>query len=348
MITESSSTELELTESGLASDDQTIEAPRSSSYTTLTNTTSAPPLTTSTSSHFQQPNSGASLRNHSESVRQDANVNFDEETSSTTVALGDHLASTDRQQRETGDGRSGQSLSFRRLFGSFSGGRSGQQRSASIGTDTAATTSAGNEATGSPASTDRRSSSHPIVVGDAADAKPLSLGQQQLQPQPLSTTSSISSLSLPAPTYGGVPLAGATLTATPTGSSGGAAGTRRKSREYIRRASQVLISLTSPSSAGELAFGECSRRDSRLVPQITLFNCCLQRLPMKDFGAEVRAAMDVDQFLQQAVLLLDVNETSIEGIVDRMVGKVSFFGKYFLNFFTYDGGIVLILFCRSE
>lgn len=94
----------------------------------------------------------------------------------------------------------------------------------------------------------------------------------------------------------------------------------------------MLISLTSPSSAGDLAFGECSRRDSRLVPQITLFNCFLQRLPMKDFGAEVRAAMDVDQFLQQAVLCLDVNEKSIEDIVDRMVGKVSFILFFILLF----------------
>ncbi|RWS25145.1 sodium bicarbonate transporter-like protein 11 [Leptotrombidium deliense] len=31
--------------------------------------------------------------------------------------------------------------------------------------------------------------------------------------------------------------------------------------------------------------------------------------------------MDVDQFLQQAVLLLDIQETSLEGIVDRMVKK---------------------------
>ncbi|KAK4337198.1 hypothetical protein RND71_043297 [Anisodus tanguticus] len=101
------------------------------------------------------------------------------------------------------------------------------------------------------------------------------------------------------------------------------AGARRKSREYIRRASQVLISLTAPPSSSENnTHGECSRRDSRLVPQITLFHCALQKLPMKDFGAEVRATMDVDQFLQQAVLLLDVNESSIEGIVNRMVGKV--------------------------
>lgn len=88
----------------------------------------------------------------------------------------------------------------------------------------------------------------------------------------------------------------------------------------IRRASQVLISLTSPDGAS--LHGECSRRDSRAVPQITLLNTAIQRLPMKDFGAEVRASMDVDQFLQQAVLLLDVQETSLEGIVDRMIKKV--------------------------
>ncbi|RWS07860.1 hypothetical protein B4U79_00719, partial [Dinothrombium tinctorium] len=99
---------------------------------------------------------------------------------------------------------------------------------------------------------------------------------------------------------------------------------RRKSRELvpgpIRRASQVLISLTSPGDCISL-HGECSRRDSRVVPQVTLFHSCIQRLPMKDFGAEVRASMDVDQFLQQAVLLLDVQETSLEGIVDKMVKK---------------------------
>ncbi|KAI1280565.1 Sodium bicarbonate transporter-like protein 11 [Halotydeus destructor] len=47
-----------------------------------------------------------------------------------------------------------------------------------------------------------------------------------------------------------------------------------------------------------------------------------ERLPMKDFGAEIRASMDVDQFLQQAVLLLDITETSLEGIVDKISRKV--------------------------
>ena len=93
----------------------------------------------------------------------------------------------------------------------------------------------------------------------------------------------------------------------------------------IRRASQVIISLTNAGIDGSSLYGECSRRDSRIVPEIMLMHSCFQRLPMKDFGAEVRASMDVDQFLQQAVLLLDITETSLEGIVDKMLRKVCFY-----------------------
>lgn len=56
--------------------------------------------------------------------------------------------------------------------------------------------------------------------------------------------------------------------------------------------------------------------------EVSLMFAKFERLPMKDFGAEVRASMDVDQFLIQAVLLLDVQETSLEGIVDKMLQKV--------------------------
>ncbi|XP_064477562.1 solute carrier family 4 member 11-like isoform X2 [Ornithodoros turicata] len=56
--------------------------------------------------------------------------------------------------------------------------------------------------------------------------------------------------------------------------------------------------------------------------EVSLMYAKFERLPMKDFGAEVRASMDVDQFLIQAVLLLDVQETSLEGIVDKMLHKV--------------------------
>lgn len=118
---------------------------------------------------------------------------------------------------------------------------------------------------------------------------------------------------------------------------------RRKSWDQrvagpIRRASQALINLASASGvlsgvestsmgsvfgSGSGLYGECSRRDSRIrMPEIMLMYSSFQRVPMKDFGAEVRASMDVDQFLQQAVLLLDITETSLEGIVDRMLRKV--------------------------
>lgn len=118
---------------------------------------------------------------------------------------------------------------------------------------------------------------------------------------------------------------------------------RRKSWDLrvtgpIRRASQALINLANASgvlsasgdnaSTGSIygsAYGECSRRDSRIrLQEIRLMYSAFQRIPMKDFGAEVRASMDVDQFLQQAVLLLDIAETSLEGIVDRMLRKVMF------------------------
>lgn len=56
--------------------------------------------------------------------------------------------------------------------------------------------------------------------------------------------------------------------------------------------------------------------------EVSLMFAKFERLPMRDFGAEVRASMDVDQFLIQAVLLLDVQETSLEGIVDKMLQKV--------------------------
>lgn len=103
---------------------------------------------------------------------------------------------------------------------------------------------------------------------------------------------------------------------------------RRKSWDQrfagpIRRASQVIISLTNPAGSDGSIHGECSRRDSRIVPEIMLMHSSMQRLPMKDFSAEIRATMDVDHFLQHAELLLDINENSLEGIADRMLRKVS-------------------------
>jgi hypothetical protein len=73
---------------------------------------------------------------------------------------------------------------------------------------------------------------------------------------------------------------------------------------------------------------------------IHLITCTLQRLPLKDFGAEVRPAVDITQFLQQSVLLLDVTENSPSDLVDlllsRMVPSVAEEAKMIL--FTHDTG----------
>jgi len=72
-----------------------------------------------------------------------------------------------------------------------------------------------------------------------------------------------------------------------------------------------------------------------------LITCTLQRLPLKDFGAEVRPAVDITQFLlQQSVLLLDVVENSPEDLVEvllrNMVPNVASEAKSIL--FTHDSG----------
>ncbi|XP_042221007.1 uncharacterized protein LOC121865555 [Homarus americanus] len=53
-----------------------------------------------------------------------------------------------------------------------------------------------------------------------------------------------------------------------------------------------------------------------------LLACTLQKVPMKDFGSEVRASMDIAHFLSQATLALDIVETSLEGICDMLLTKL--------------------------
>ena len=43
---------------------------------------------------------------------------------------------------------------------------------------------------------------------------------------------------------------------------------------------------------------------------------------MKDFAAEIRASLDVENFLNSAVLLLDMADTSLDSILDRMLGPL--------------------------
>lgn len=72
----------------------------------------------------------------------------------------------------------------------------------------------------------------------------------------------------------------------------------------------------------ELEVEDRTINDPEKDSKSNLFCNILQKIPMKDFGAEVRASMDVVQFLNQAVLFLDIHETSLDAIIDKILQKV--------------------------
>ena len=43
---------------------------------------------------------------------------------------------------------------------------------------------------------------------------------------------------------------------------------------------------------------------------------------MKDFAAEIRASMDVENFLHQAHLILDMGENNMDSIIDRLLNHI--------------------------
>eukprot|EP00057_Strongylocentrotus_purpuratus_P007095 XP_011661569.1 PREDICTED: sodium bicarbonate transporter-like protein 11 isoform X3 [Strongylocentrotus purpuratus] len=56
--------------------------------------------------------------------------------------------------------------------------------------------------------------------------------------------------------------------------------------------------------------------------EVTLMYAQHERIPMKDFSAEVRASLDVGNFVNRAILLLDINQTSLESIVTLLLAKM--------------------------
>lgn len=52
---------------------------------------------------------------------------------------------------------------------------------------------------------------------------------------------------------------------------------------------------------------------------VTLMYAKHEKIPMKDFGSEIRATMDIDHLLNKSVLLLDLQETSLEEIFAKYV-----------------------------
>ncbi|KAL1478541.1 hypothetical protein MTO96_016226 [Rhipicephalus appendiculatus] len=56
--------------------------------------------------------------------------------------------------------------------------------------------------------------------------------------------------------------------------------------------------------------------------EVSLLSSQLEVVPMKDFSNEVRASLDVRNFLKDATVLLDVQETTLEDVVDTVLKKV--------------------------
>lgn len=80
------------------------------------------------------------------------------------------------------------------------------------------------------------------------------------------------------------------------------------------------------------------------VPDTSLMLSSHQKLPSKNFCAEIRAAKDVETFLERPTLLLGLHETSLQGIIDAMLKKLITviggedidFEEARLSFFTHD------------
>ncbi|PAA94733.1 hypothetical protein BOX15_Mlig030243g1 [Macrostomum lignano] len=48
----------------------------------------------------------------------------------------------------------------------------------------------------------------------------------------------------------------------------------------------------------------------------------LEKIPLKDFSSEIRANLDIERFLKEATLLLDLEGDNIESIIDRMLQSI--------------------------
>ncbi|KAL3115200.1 hypothetical protein niasHT_016411 [Heterodera trifolii] len=77
---------------------------------------------------------------------------------------------------------------------------------------------------------------------------------------------------------------------------------------------------------------------------VTLMYSKHEKIPMKDFGSEIRATMDIDHLLNKAVLLLDLQETSLEEIFAKIIHEMDIQEPEFTSeqvrsvLFTQDAG----------
>ncbi|MFH4975697.1 hypothetical protein AB6A40_002406 [Gnathostoma spinigerum] len=77
---------------------------------------------------------------------------------------------------------------------------------------------------------------------------------------------------------------------------------------------------------------------------VTLMYAKHEKIPMKDFGSEIRATMDIDHLLNKSVLLLDLQETSLEEIFAKIIHEMDIQEPEFTSeqvrsvLFTQDSG----------
>ncbi|KAK0396020.1 hypothetical protein QR680_001531 [Steinernema hermaphroditum] len=77
---------------------------------------------------------------------------------------------------------------------------------------------------------------------------------------------------------------------------------------------------------------------------VTLMYAKHEKIPMKDFGSEIRATMDIDHLLNKSVLLLDLQETSLEEIFAKIIHEMDIQEPEFTSeqvrsvLFTQDAG----------
>lgn len=103
-----------------------------------------------------------------------------------------------------------------------------------------------------------------------------------------------------------------------TGQRAGSASQAGRARQPDDQPVSACRRASGLAAEGRLA--EASQAPGR----VGLLYCSREPLRLKDFGAEVRAPMDVEQFAHQAELVLDTGHVSIDDIVESMLDKVSY------------------------
>ncbi|CAJ0586588.1 unnamed protein product, partial [Mesorhabditis spiculigera] len=131
--------------------------------------------------------------------------------------------------------------------------------------------------------------------------------------------------------------------------SGQGSPTTAATQRYDSRAGSVYGSVAQLDDAIELEsdtppMDTLSWNFADEYDNVTLMYAKHEKIPMKDFGSEIRATMDIDHLLNKAVLLLDLQETSLEEIFAKIIHEMDIQEPEFTSeqvrsvLFTQDAG----------